>query len=141
MFNSSEVRGGPGDVIGYGDPSTPAQYADPSAPTGRVAGVDVRSLPRGAELVVATHNSRYHFVMLDGSGSNVMVQGGRYFPEEAEARVAGSTIGGTPLELGWIRLGQFVEISAGGKRITTSRVQSISVEPDPLLTLSQMLVS
>ena len=109
--------------------------------SGAVAGVDVRSLPRGAQLVVDTRNSRYHFVKLDGSGTGVMVQGGRYFPEEAEARIAGSTLGGCPLDLGWIRLGQFVEISSCGTRITTSRVQSISVEPNPLLTLSRMLVS
>jgi hypothetical protein len=115
--------------------------SDEAGGSGGVAGIDVRSLPRGAKLVVDTRNSRYHFVKLDGCGADVVVQGGHYFPEEAEARIAGSTLGGCPLELGWIRLGQFVEISSGGTRISTSRVQSISVEPNPLLTLSKMLVS
>jgi hypothetical protein len=142
MFNPSDAGGGQGDVIGYGDRSEPAaQFADPSTPTSRVAGVDVRSLPRGAELMVDTCHSRYHFVMLDGSGSSAMVQGGRYFLEETEARIDGSALGGSPLKVGWIGLGQFLEMSAGGRRITTSRVRSISVEPNPVLTLSEMLVS
>jgi len=93
-----------------------------------VTGIDLRSLPPGTELVVDTRNSRYRLVMLDGPDSNALVRGGRYFRQETEARINGSTNGGSPLKRGWIGLGLFVEISAGGKRIVTSPVRSIKVE-------------
>jgi hypothetical protein len=88
--------------------------------------VDLRSLPSGTELLVETRNSRYRFVVLD-DGGNVLVDGGRYFPQETTARIDGCTLGGSLLKLGWIGLGLFLEISACGKRIVTSRVRSISV--------------
>ena len=52
-----------------------------------VTGIDLRSLPPGTELVVDTRNSRYRLVMFDGPDSNALVQGGRYFRQETEARI------------------------------------------------------
>ena len=93
-----------------------------------VTGIDLRSLPPGTELVVDTRNSRYRVVMHDGPDSNALVQGGRYFRQETEARINGSTCGGSLLKRDWIGLGLFVEISFRGMRLVTSRVRSIRVD-------------
>jgi hypothetical protein len=90
-----------------------------------LAGIDVGSLPSGTEVVVDTRNSRYRLVILDGCGGNALVKGGRYFPQETAARIEGSTLGGSPLKIGWVGRGLFLELSVGGKRIVTSRVRSI----------------
>lgn len=90
-------------------------------------GIELRALPPGEEVVVETRNSRYRFVMLDGTGGNVLAQGGHYFPQQTIARIEGSTRGEHPVHAGWIELGLSVELSLRGERIVTTSVQSISV--------------
>jgi hypothetical protein len=139
MFMSIDEVGAARRAIAAGDPET----ASPVAQTfvrGPVVGVDVRSLPAGTEMVVDTANSRYHVVMR-GSRSNAGVQGGPYFVAETEARIEGSALTGSLLKTGWIGVGLFMELSAGGRRIVTSRVRSIIVEPDPALTDSDLVGS
>jgi hypothetical protein len=129
MFNSCEEPGVASQLATYGyQPGPASQSTDFATQNGRVTGIDLRSLPPGTELVVDTRYSRYRVVMLEGPDSNALVQGGRYFRQETEARINGSTCGGGLLKSGWIGLGLFVEILAGGKRITTSGVRSIRVE-------------
>jgi hypothetical protein len=96
--------------------------------------VDLRSLPPGTELVVDTRNSRYRLVMLE-DGLNALVQGGPYFGQQTVARVEGSVLRGRLLKIGWISLGLQLEISAGGRRIVTSRVRSIRID-DSLASVS-----
>jgi hypothetical protein len=96
-----------------------------------VTGIDVRKLPAESEVVVDTSNSHYRFVMLDDHGSRALVRGGRYFDDEAEARVEGSTLGATLLRLGWIGVGLSMELSVQGKRLSTSRVRSITISTAP----------
>ena len=64
--------------------------------------------------------------MLDGSGCHALVQGGRYFCEETEARIEGATCLGSSLRVGWICLGLRLELLVNGKRIVTSRVRAIT---------------
>ena len=116
MFTSIDESGGPGAAISCLSPRA-----------GNVAGIDVRSLPPGTELEVDTLNSRYRFVILDGSGSNALVQGGPYFREEAKVRINGSLLEGSLLKSGWIGLGMRVEILDGSQRVATSRVRSITI--------------
>jgi len=97
-----------------------------------VTGVDIRSLLPGTELLVDTNNSRYHVVMLKRNGSNARIQGGPYFSEETDVRIEGSALTGSLLKSGWIGIGLFMEIAAGGRRVVTSRVRSVVVEPDPV---------
>ena len=106
-------------------PSDPP--SDVTHRSGIVTGIDLRSLPRGTALVVDTRNTRYRFVMLEGSGRNTLIEGGPYFPQETTVQVEGSALGGSLLKVGWIGLGLAVELSFGGKRIITSRVRSIRV--------------
>jgi hypothetical protein len=128
MFHLCDEVDAANEVVTDGDaPESAAQCADFARQSDRVPGIDLHSLPAGAAVVVDTRHSRYRFVMLDGSGRNALVEGGRYFPQETTARVEGSTFGGSLLNVGWIGLGSFVELSCGGKRIITSRVRSISI--------------
>jgi hypothetical protein len=98
-----------------------------SNPTRIVNGIDVRKLPAETEVSVDTSNSHYRFVMLDDGGVRALVRGGRYFEDEAEARIEGSSLGGTLLRRGWIGLGLSMELSVAGKRLDTSRVQAITI--------------
>ena len=128
MFTSSDESGGAGAAISYSDQfELVVQAPDLSLRAGKVAGIDVRSLPPGTEIDVDTRNSRYRFVILEGSGSNALVQGGPYFHEETKVRINGSLLGGSLLKSGWIGLGMCVEILAGSERVSTSRVRSIAI--------------
>ena len=125
MLNSCGEPGAASDVSDYGDDALSAPQFAVAPHNGTIKGIDLRSLPPGTKVVVNTRNSRYRFVMLDGSGWNALVQGGRRFPQETTARFEGSTLDGSAVKIGWIGVGQFLRISASGKRILTSRVRSI----------------
>lgn len=121
MFDVGEEPGKRG--IAHGDqPEVDPTVAHLSSPYG----VDLRSLPPGTELVVDTRNSCYRVVMLE-DGLNALVQGGQYFGQETVARIEGSIVRGSLLNIGWIDLGLHLEISACGRRIVTSRVRSIRI--------------
>jgi hypothetical protein len=57
----------------------------------------------------------------------VLVHGGRFFPVPGEARLSGSTLGGSMLKLGWIGCGFCLELLQGGERIITTRVRGVRV--------------
>jgi len=98
-------------------------------------GVSVDSLEPGEILTVQTRNTRYDFTIVDPAKRIATVQGGSVFPEPTEVVIKGSTAGGCAIKLGWIGVGLFLEMIAGPRRITTSRVQSVlthSFHPDSL---------
>lgn len=128
MFTSSDESGGVRAPFGGGDPVELVVHGtDFSLQAGKVPGIDVRALPPGTELDVDTRNSHYRFVILDGGGSNALVQGGPFFHEQAKVRINGSLLGGSLLKSGWIGLGMSVEILAGSERVSTSRVRAITI--------------
>ncbi|MBI2185593.1 MAG: hypothetical protein HYU37_00550 [Acidobacteria bacterium] len=92
-------------------------------------GLDVRGLEPLTTLHVRTCNSCYRIVIAKGTA--VFVQGGRFFAETTDARLEGSSAGGSLLKLGWIGVGLCMELWAQGQRIVTSPVRSITrEEPD-----------
>ena len=92
-----------------------------------VDGVSVRDLAPLTTLVVSTCNSRYRIVV--SRNAAILVQGGRFFPDVTDARLEGSSMGGSFLKVAWIGVGLRMEISAAGQRIITSPVRAISTEP------------
>src|SRR6476620_6106979 len=132
MFMSSDEVGAARRAITSGDW---CEAASPIArqPRGLVPRIDVRQLPEGTMLVVDTHNSRYRIVM-SGRGSRATILGGPYFQEETDVRIEGSALAGSLLKVGWIAVGLFMEVASEDKRVVTSRVQSIVVEPGPAAT-------
>jgi hypothetical protein len=92
-------------------------------------GVSVRDLEPLTTLLVRTCNSRYRIIV--SRNTAILVQGGRFFPEVTDARLEGSSAGGSFLKVAWIGVGLRMEISAGGQRIVTSPVRAITRERQP----------
>jgi hypothetical protein len=121
----------------FGDPDrgnmvpTPRTLDGFALEPGCTEGVELQSLEAGTVLNVITRNSNYRVIVVDPFQQRVLVTGGRLFPERTEVRFEGATAGGSVLKIGWIGTGLRVEISVGGQRITTSRVQSVTIENVP----------
>jgi hypothetical protein len=98
---------------------------------GCVEGMALQSLDAGTILNVITRHSDYRVVVLDPVQRRVLVTGGRLFHESTEVRFEGATDGGSALKVGWIGVGLRLEMSIGRQRITTSRVQSVTIESVP----------
>ena len=90
------------------------------------AGISLRELEPLTTLIVGTCNTQYRIIV--SRQSSILVQGGRFFPEVTTAHLDGSSAGGSFLKIAWIVVGMRMEISAGGQRIVTSPVQTITTE-------------
>lgn len=90
------------------------------------AGVSLRDMEPLTTLLVATCNTQYRIII--SRQSAILVQGGRFFPEVTSAHLDGSSAGGSFLKVAWIGVGMRMEISAGGQRIVTSPVRTITRE-------------
>ena len=86
-------------------------------------GVYLASLAALDQLEVRTRNSVYKLTML-GDG-RVLVLGGAFFPVWTEAQLAGSTLGGSFLKIGWVGCGFCMEFFHAGQRIITTRAREI----------------
>jgi hypothetical protein len=75
------------------------------------------------DLLVETRNSVYRIVVVHRT--EVVVQGGCFFPAMTAARFAGATFGGSLIKLAWIGLGMCMEIHGDMGPIVTSPVRSI----------------
>jgi hypothetical protein len=91
-------------------------------------GIGIGSVDAGTPVTIQTRYSTYELIVRDGARHDVLLRGGRLFPAWTEARLNGSTAGGSALKSGWIGIGLRIEIAVGGKRFTTSPVQSIWIE-------------
>ena len=89
-------------------------------------GVQVDALPPLDALVVRTRNSTYEITVLSPRTGEVLVRGGRFFPEFTRARVGGSSLGGSFLKLRGIYVGFCLELHDGSQRIVTTSVQTIA---------------
>jgi hypothetical protein len=90
--------------------------------------IALAALERCDTVFVQTRSSNYRIFLLDPKSGRALVQGGLYLGQPVEATVAGSGLGGPVLKIGSIDVGLRLEISANGKRLTTSPVQSFRVE-------------
>jgi hypothetical protein len=87
-------------------------------------GVAIASLTRGTSLEVQTRNTRYVLTLVDEDG-HALIRGGAFFPKPTPVHIEGATVGGN-VKLGWIGIGLSLELSLGGRIITTSPVQSVA---------------
>jgi hypothetical protein len=86
-------------------------------------GVQVDQLRALERLEVRTRNSLYEILI--GDNGDVLVKGGRFFPEYTRAVVLGCSLGGAFLKIGGIYRGFSMEILCGGTRIVTSTVEAV----------------
>ncbi len=95
-------------------------------------GLNVRAAEPLVPILVTTRNSLYRIIPLRRGDTDVLVQGGRLLPEPTEARLVGSTFGGSLLKMHWIRVGMCMEIdpATGVGSIITTRVIGVEIERD-----------
>jgi hypothetical protein len=98
--------------------------------TNRSQGIQITQLEPLSKLCVETQHSLYQITVLIPSESKVLIHGGRFFPENTEAAVCGSSFGGSLIKSGWIGIGMRMEVLAGGRPIVTSQIRSIHLEPE-----------
>jgi hypothetical protein len=91
-----------------------------------VEGQELGQLEPSTILIIWTWNSVYRLVVLEGS--DVLVEGGSFFPEPTLAHVDGASAGGSLLTTGWIGVGLLLEFRVGAKRFVTSPVVAIATE-------------
>jgi hypothetical protein len=78
-------------------------------------------------LSIQTENSVYEVNTISSSEGEILIRGGRFFPEFTAARLIGSSLGGCFLKLRGIYVGFNMEIHCNCRSIITSRVRSISL--------------
>ena len=78
-------------------------------------------------LVVRTENSTYEITVISARAGEILIRGGRFFPEFTPARLAGGSLGGSFLKLRGIYVGFNLEVHFDRRLIITSRVRQISI--------------
>ena len=91
-------------------------------------GIQIDSCPALEHIEVRTLNSVYEVIVLDGCAGEVLIRGGRFFPEFRRARLAGATARNA-LKLLGIYVGLRMELYVDDQPIVTSAVRRISRRP------------
>jgi hypothetical protein len=82
-------------------------------------------------LVVKTENSTYEIILLSPDTAHILVRGGAFFPVFTQARLAGSSLGGSFLKLRSVHVGFRLELGTERGFIITSPVRSVSRAENP----------
>ena len=108
-------------------PAAPHSPAHLDAWVGRpwVDGMQVDALRDLDMLIVRTMNTVYEITVVTARTGEVIVRGGKFFPQPTRAVILGSSLGGAFLKLRGIYCGFALEVYACGTRIVTSAVQSV----------------
>ena len=90
-------------------------------------GLQLEAMHDMEKLTVRTENSTYDITVISGRSGEILIRGGRFFPEFTAARLAGSSLGGSFLKLRGIYIGFSLEVHFEQRMIITSRVRNISL--------------
>ncbi|HEY5886046.1 MAG TPA: TraR/DksA C4-type zinc finger protein [Pyrinomonadaceae bacterium] len=90
--------------------------------------VVLNSIHQFDTIMVRTINSDYRILLLDPNTGRALVEGGQFVTEPREGVVTGSKINGSHFKPGSIAVGCHLEMWVDQKIISTSAVQSITVE-------------
>lgn len=106
-----------------GRPSIPETAFDAAAPPDAEEMREVRivDLAPYTRLRVTTKSSEYWLTIVAPFDSDLLVRGGRRFPEETQAQLLGD---------GTVAVGREIRLKVHDRLVTTSRVRSIEVVPD-----------
>ena len=99
----------------------------------RRTGSDWPTWIRSRRSLVRTQNSVYQIVVVQPRRKAVLVRGGPFFPQATRAVLSGSNFGGSMLKVAWVGIGLHMEFHAEDQWVITSRVQSITVQPERAL--------
>lgn len=99
-------------------------------------GVQIDRLDALQVLRVHTRNSVYDIVVLAGPAGEVLVRGGRYFPEWTRALLLGCSFGRGLLKRFGVHVGMRLEFCCGRRSVVTSPVAAVcrgpAARPDTL---------
>jgi hypothetical protein len=90
-------------------------------------GVQLENREDMEKLTVQTENSTYEITIICGRTGEILIRGGRFFPEFTAAKLAGSSLGGSFLKLRGIYVGFSLEVHFDRRLIITSRVRRIAI--------------
>ena len=102
----------------------PALGATEPTPTWN-EGIQIDACSPLDRLVVRTRNSVYDLVVVSPQQGEVLVRGGRLFPEFREAQLVGATAGGHTVRLLGIYVGLSLELFVDRRRVVTSTVLQV----------------
>src|SRR5437870_10122193 len=91
-------------------------------------GIQLETLDDLSKLAVHTENNLYEITVISPYAGEVLVRGGKFFPEYTPARLAGSSLGGSFLKVRGVYVGFNMEFYTDGRSIITSRVRTIAFE-------------
>jgi hypothetical protein len=94
-------------------------------------GVQIDELDDLQALRVATMNSTYDLAIVSARTGEVLVRGGRYFPDWTTVQLLGCSLGGGLLKRHGVHVGFRMELYWAGRVVITSMVQAIGLAPDP----------
>jgi hypothetical protein len=89
--------------------------------------LDLRGLAPYDTIHVRTRSSEYRMVLLDPVSGRALVQGGDRFPEATPVAVIGARSGHRSFDAGRISVGCGLSLSAHGRLVVTSPIQSLRV--------------
>jgi len=101
-----------------------------------IDGIQIGRLIDLESIVVETVNTVYEITVISARDGDVLVRGGRRFPENTPARILGASRGGAILKLSGIYVGFEIELLINGRRIVSSPVRSIRLEMRQVLSRS-----
>ena len=90
-------------------------------------GIQIPELEPLDTLTVETSNHTYELTVINPRTAEVLVRGGKLFPERRMAWVSGASLGGSILKLHGIYVGFALELLADGQRITTTPVRKVDL--------------
>ena len=88
-------------------------------------GVQIEACSPLDRLVVETRNSVYDVVVVSPKDGDVLVRGGRLFPDFRQAQLVGATAGGHTVKLLGIYSGLCMELFVDHRSVTTSPVATV----------------
>lgn len=65
-------------------------------------GINIHTLKPGTTVFAITKNSLYKIIKGTEDEYDVIIQGGKHFPDPIKGNFSGSTFGGSMMKLGWI---------------------------------------
>ena len=82
------------------------------------------------QLIVRTRNSTYEIIVTVPQTAEILVRGGRFFPEFTHARVGGCSLGEGFLKLHGVYVGFQLEIFADDQpSVVTTRIRTVRIIP------------
>ena len=99
-----------------------------SGPVPDMSDIRLEDLNAFDTLVVRTHNSDYHVLLLDPHTGRALVDGGEFLTEPTEGTIMGSAVSGSELNAGEICVGCRLEMWVGERVFLTSPVKSVHVK-------------